>query len=204
MKATEMLNKVKDLLSGEATKSEDIQENPQEEVKLEQQSLVNGTVLEAELFESGKEVFIVTEDEKVALPLGDYELEDGRILKVEEEGMIASIGEVSEVESEEEAKEEEVEATEEAPVKKKIVSEITEEVYASKEELNELSSKIEELKTLLESKADIQEKEELAEEPVRIKHSPEATSKKDLNFFKPKGKFTTIDRVLANMAKFNK
>ena len=35
-------------------------------------------------------------------------------------------------------------------VKKKIVSEITEEVYASKEELNELSSKIEELKTLLE------------------------------------------------------
>jgi len=180
MKATEMLNKVKDLLSGEATKSEDIQENPQEEVKLEQQSLVNGTILEAESFESGKEVFIVTEDEKVALPLGDYELEDGRILKVEEEG------------------------TEEAPVKKKIVSEITEEVYASKEELNELSSKIEELKTLLEKKADIQEKEELAEEPVKIKHSPEADSKKDLNFFKPKGKFTTIDRVLANMAKFNK
>ena len=53
MKATEMLNKVKDLLSGEATKSEDIQENPQEEVKLEQQSLVNGTILEAESFESG-------------------------------------------------------------------------------------------------------------------------------------------------------
>lgn len=200
-----MLNKVKDLLSGEATKSEDIQENPQEEVKLEQQSLVNGTILEAESFESGKEVFIVTEDEKVALPMGDYELEDGRILKVEEEGMIASIGEVSEeVESEEEVKEEEVEATEETPVKKKIVSEITEEVYASKEELNELSLKIEELKTLLESKADIQEKEELAEEPVKIKHSPEADSKKDLNFFKPKGRFSTIDRVLANMAKFNK
>ena len=198
-----MLNKVKDLLSGEATKSEDIQEN-QEEVKLEQQSLVNGTVLEAESFESGKEVFIVTEDEKVALPLGDYELEDGRILKVEEEGMIASIGEVSEVESEEEAKEEEVEATEEAPVKKKIVSEITEEVYASKEELNELSSKIEELKTLLEKKADIQEKEELAEEPVKIKHSPEANSKKDLNFFKPRGSENSFDRVLANMAKYRK
>ena len=195
-----MLNKVKDLLSGEATKSEDIQENPQEEVKLEQKSLVNGTILEAESFESGKEVFIVTEDEKVALPLGDYELEDGKILKVEEEGIIASISEASE----EEEVEEEVEAQEETPVKKKIVSEITEEVYASKEELNELSSKIEELKTLLESKADIQEKEELAEEPVRIKHSPEATSKKDLNFFKPKGKFTTVDRVLANMAKFNK
>ena len=197
-----MLNKVKDLLSGEATKSEDIQENPQEEVKLEQQSLVNGTILEAESFESGKEVFIVTEDEKVALPMGDYELEDGRILKVEEEGMIASIGEASE-EVEQEV-EEEVEATEETPVKKKIVSEITEEVYASKEELNELSLKIEELKTLLESKADIQEKEELAEEPVKIKHSPEADSKKDLNFFKPKGRFSTIDRVLANMAKFNK
>lgn len=196
-----MLNKVKDLLSGEATKSEDIQEN-QEEVKLEQKSLINGTIIEAESFESGKEVFIVTEDEKVALPLGDYELEDGKILKVEEEGIIASISEASE-EVEEEI-EEEVEATEEAPVKKKIVSEITEEVYASKEELNELSSKIEELKTLLETKADIQEKAELAEEPVRIKHSPETNSKKDLNFFKPKGKFTTVDRVLANMAKFNK
>ena len=197
-----MLNKVKDLLSGEATKSEDIQENPQEEVKLEQQSLVNGTILEAESFESGKEVFIVTEDEKVALPMGDYELEDGRILKVEEEGMIASIGEASE-EVEQEV-EEEVEATEEAPVKKKIVSEITEEVYASKEELNELSLKIEELKTLLESKADIQEKEELAEEPVKIKHSPEANSKKDLNFFKPRGSENSFDRVLANMAKYRK
>ena len=53
-----------------------------EEVKLEQQALENGTVIEADSFEAGSEVFIVTEDEKVALPIGEYQLEDGRILVV--------------------------------------------------------------------------------------------------------------------------
>ena len=57
------------------------------EVKLETMKLSDGvTVLEAEMFEAGNEVFVVTEDEqKIALPIGEYELEDGRILVVVED-----------------------------------------------------------------------------------------------------------------------
>ena len=55
--------------------------------------LENGTTVEAEAFEAGNEIFIVTEDEKVALPVGTYSLEDARELVVDEEGVIASIGE---------------------------------------------------------------------------------------------------------------
>jgi len=90
MKATEMLNKIKTFL-GEDTA--DIVENIEQGVKLAQMTLENGTVLEAESFEAGQEVFILTDDEKVALPVGEYELEDGMILAVAEEGLIAEIKE---------------------------------------------------------------------------------------------------------------
>ena len=111
-----------------------------EEVKLEQQTLENGTVLEAEAFEAGNEIFIVTEDDKVAVPVGEYEMEDGRILVVAEEGLIAEIktGEEEEVE-EVEAKEEE------------------EEMYATKTELAEVKEMIEEIKAMLEPKEEMSE-----------------------------------------------
>ncbi len=76
-----MLNKIKTLL--------DIQ------VKLEDMKLENGTAIEAESFEKGKEVFILTDDERVALPVGEYILEDSRLLVVEEEGIIGDVREVS-------------------------------------------------------------------------------------------------------------
>ena len=77
MKANDMVNQIKTLLNIE--------------VKLEEMKLDNGTVVEAESFESGKEIFIVTDDDKVALPVGEYMLEDSRLLVVEEEGMIADL-----------------------------------------------------------------------------------------------------------------
>ena len=40
-------------------------------------------------------MFIVTDDEKVAMPVGEYILEDGRLVVVEEEGIIADVREVS-------------------------------------------------------------------------------------------------------------
>ena len=76
-----MLNQIKTLLNIE--------------VKLEETKLENGTVVSAESFEKGKEIFIVTDDEKVAMPVGEYLLEDGRLVVVEEEGTIADIREVS-------------------------------------------------------------------------------------------------------------
>jgi hypothetical protein len=121
MKATEMLNKIKTYLGEETT---DIVE--QEKVELAQAKLENGTVLEAEAFEAGNEIFIVSEDEKVAVPVGEYEMEDGKILVVTEEGLIA---EIKDAESEAEA-EEEVEAEKE------------EMGYVTKEELAEAVSEI--------------------------------------------------------------
>jgi hypothetical protein len=81
MKSTEMLNQIKTLLNIE--------------VKLEEMKLENGTVVSADSFEKGKEIFIVTDDEKVAMPVGEYLLEDGRLVVVEEEGSIADVREVS-------------------------------------------------------------------------------------------------------------
>ena len=88
MKSNQMLNQIKTLLNIE--------------VKLEQMKLENGTVVEADSFDAGNEIFIVTEEDKVALPVGDYILEDSRILVVTEEGMIAEIKEVSDEVPEEE------------------------------------------------------------------------------------------------------
>ena len=111
-----MLNQVKTLLGVE--------------VKLEQMKLENGTVLEADKFEAGNEIFIVTEDEKVALPVGEYVLEDGQTLVIEEEGII------KEMKSEnEEAKEVEVEVEAEEEEKEEMG-------YATKEELAEVKSMI--------------------------------------------------------------
>ena len=61
------------------------------EIKLAQMKLDNGTVLEAEMFEAGQPVFIINEEDRIALPIGEYILEDGMILVVSEEGIIAEI-----------------------------------------------------------------------------------------------------------------
>lgn len=188
-----MLNKVKELVGVEAS----------EEVKLAQATLENGTVIESEDFAVGSEVFIVTDDEKVALPVGDYTLEDGEQLKVEEEGIIASIGAAEE--STEEASEEEVEAAEE------------EMAYATKEELAEVKSMIEDIKAMIENKAEMSEevesteeveKEELSkveevEEKVeleKVTHNPEAEAQKELKLYGQKRQPTTMDRVFSRIS----
>lgn len=196
MKANDMLDQLKELLGMEVEA---------ENVELAQMKLENGTVLEAESFEAGGEVFIVTEDEKVAVPVGEYELEDGKMLVVTEEGIIAEIKEGGD---EEEAAEEEVEAAEE---EEKVEAE-----YATKEELAEIKSMVEEIKAMIEKEemsADelgntiteelaAQEKTELSEEPVqKVSHSPEASVEKKMNLFSQKRAFSTIDRVFNNLNK---
>ena len=83
MKSTQILEKIKTFL-GEETSDEVL-------VELAQAKLENGTVLEAEAFEAGKEIFIVSEDDRVAVPVGEYMMEDGRKLIVKEEGIIGEI-----------------------------------------------------------------------------------------------------------------
>ena len=87
MNATEILSKVKTLL-GVDPSNVDVK---LESVSLEEITLENGTVLSADKFETGNEVFIKTDDENVPLPIGEYELSDNRILIVKTEGMIEEI-----------------------------------------------------------------------------------------------------------------
>jgi hypothetical protein len=63
MKATEVLKRIMTELS--SVKEETV------EVKFEQMTLENGTVLEAEAFEAGNEVFIVNEEDRIAVPVGE-------------------------------------------------------------------------------------------------------------------------------------
>ena len=88
MNTNTVLNKVRELLGMQ--------------IELEQRKLDDGvTVVEADAFEAEAEIFIVTEDEqKIALPVGEYKLEDGMVIVVSEEGVIAEVKEAEEAEEE--------------------------------------------------------------------------------------------------------
>lgn len=133
MKPNEVINKIKTALSMK--------------VELEQAKLDDGvTVIESDSFEPGSEVFIVMEDERVALPIGEYMLDDGRMLMVEKEGIIAKIGEqVSEEESEEV-----VEPQLSEPMPKKIIESQVREMQFE-EEKPAVEEKVEETIETVES-----------------------------------------------------
>lgn len=160
------------------------------EVKLAQMALENGTIIEAEVFEAGASVFIVNEEDRIALPVGEYKLEDGMILIVAEEGIIAEIKEVeapAEV-VEEEAKVEEEQEMSEVKEPKRVIESVTKEMFFA--EIESLRKEIEELKL-----AKVQVKEvELSAEPLT--HNPDATTKRDVNLFSQNRTKTTFDSVL--------
>ena len=184
------------------------------EVKLEQMKLDNGAILEAEVFEAGAEIFVVAEDERVAVPVGEYEVE-GKTIIVSEEGII---GEVKEAGAEEEApaetEAEEVEEEElstETASPKKIVKSISEEMFFS--EIEKLRTEINELKlskteVVAEEVVELSEVKEdkvelSAEEVEGITHTPENLSdKKELNLYSQKGnKNTTRNRIFNKLNK---
>ena len=144
------------------------------DTKLEDQVLADGmTTIQADMFEAGENVFIVVPDaEPVPLPVGEYELADGKILVVKEEGVIDSIVEATE-ENTEEPKEEEIpveaeKTPEQAKVKKIVRSQVEEQHFSELEEkIAELEAKIVELSKVTDSVV------ELAEEPKPIQFNPE-------------------------------
>jgi hypothetical protein len=178
------------------------------EVKLETMLLSDGvSMLEADAFEAGQPVFILTEDEqRIPVPVGEYELEDMRILVVIEEGVIAEVREAAEVEEEVEveapAVEEEVEAaTETAPQAKKIVESIVKESFFS--EIEALKKENEELKAQLNLSTEVAEEVapvELSEEPKPISFNPENTQATDVFKFASKRNATTMDSVLSRIS----
>ena len=200
MKPTEMLKEIKTLLGIEL--SAEVEEVQAEETKVEfaQMTLENGTVLEAEEFAPEQEVFIITEEDKIALPVGEYAMEDGRILVVEEEGIIK---EIKSEEAEEEAPEVEVE----------VEAAEEEMAYVKKEEfaaaIDEIKAMIDEVKAGMEKKEEMAQveaevKAELAAQPAAapLRHNPEAQAQKEMFNYSTKKAGSTRDRVLAKLANF--
>lgn len=114
-------------------------------VELEKMELENGAVLESESFESGAEIFIVVDEDKVATPVGEYETKDGKVIVVAEEGVIAEIKDVSE---EEEAPAEEAPVAEEMAEDEEVTDVKEEEVPADDEIKNVINAIAEELAML--------------------------------------------------------
>lgn len=188
MKANDILNKIKNIVGEKVELSEN-------KIEMAEVTLENGTVLVAESFEAGNSIFIKTEDEQIALPVGEYELEGGKILVVVEEGLIDSIKEAAEEEVAEESKE----------VKETELEEEKEEMnYVTKEEF---TSAVEEIKAMIDEKLGDKEeiKEEVKEEekeelsavaPEPVKHNPEAEVDSKMNFKISENRIkTTKDRV---------
>jgi len=177
------------------------------EVKLEQMKLMDGvTILEADSFEAGNEVFIVTEDEqKIPLPVGEYEFEDGRMLIVVEEGVISEVKEkeVEEPEAEVEVETEKKEEMETSkPTAKKTIESVVKETFFS--EIEKLKEENETLKAELSKFKEFKETEvELAiEEEVKpISFNPENENKVEVVKIASKRPRTIMDSV---MNKINK
>ena len=168
------------------------------EVKLAQMALENGTIIEAEVFEAGASVFIVNEEDRIALPVGEYKLEDGMILIVAEEGIIAEIKEAV-VEEETPEAEVEVEVEQEmTEVKepKRVIESVTKEMFFA--EIDSLKKEIEALK-LAKTEVAV-ETVELSAEPLT--HNPEATTKRELHTFSQNRTKTTFDSVLNKISNF--
>ena len=179
------------------------------EVKLETMRLSDGvSMLEADAFEAGQPVFILTEDEqRIPVPVGEYELEDMRILVVIEEGVIAEVREAAEVEEEVEVEEtpeveEEVEAaTDTTPQAKKVIESIVKESFFS--EIEALKKENEELKAQLNLSTEVAEEVapvELSEEPKPISFNPENSQATDVFKFASKRNATTMDTVLSRIS----
>ena len=191
MKATEMLNKIKTYLGEDTT---DIVDNIQEKVELATAKLDNGTVLEAEAFEAGNEIFIVTEDERVALPVGDYTMEDGKMLVVAEEGIIAEIKDLEEAPAEEE-----VEAEEDLGyVTKEELAEAVSEIKAMIEDMKKEEMSEDEVELSEELPKEV--KEELSEPAAEpIAHNPEQKNNNIGVKFAQNRKPSTLDKVMSKI-----
>lgn len=174
------------------------------EIKLEQLTIDEGAAtLEAEVFEAGQPVFIVNEDERIPLPVGEYSLDNGFTLIVAEEGIISEYMETpaETEETEEEMPEEEVAMTEKpaaTPVAKKVVEAVTKETYFSKELHDALVAEITELKAQLNKKEEVVEVAEEVELSKPIQHNPESGKAPELHRYGKQGQ-NPLDNIFAKL-----
>jgi len=193
-KTTKILNEVKTLLGME--------------VKLAQMKLDNGTVLEADAFEAGNNVMIVTTDGNVALPIGEYTLEDGTILVCEQEGVIMDIKDAQTEEAMPESNHPAAEAAEpqmameeQTPSAKKIIDTISKESFFS--EIEALKKENIELKEQLLKLSEVKEEvvvesNEPAAEPIAF--NPENKKPVQLMQYGKNRPKTIMDSVISKIA----
>jgi len=198
MNLQEVFKKIELALTPSQDEAPEVQ---QEEVKVEMANmkLADGTLLEAESFEAGQNVFLVGEDEeRIAAPVGEHNLEDGRVLVIVEEGVIAEIREAAAEEVEEEVEVEQ--AAEEVEME-----------YVSKEEF---SAAIEELKEMIAGMMPKEEEmsAEATEEQVEVEMSADEApaakkvtaapveKKQDLVQFSKKAGANTLGRVMSKLS----
>lgn len=167
------------------------------EIQLEQMTLDNGTVIEAEVFEAGQPVFIVNGEDRVALPKGDYILDNGMILVVVVDGEIAEIKEATPAQEETPEVEVEVEQAAEPTAPKKVIESTVKESHFSKEDVDALKSEIEALKTELASMKEVKEVE-LSAEPLT--HNPDARPNVEKILYSQNRVMTTFDKVMSKIA----
>jgi len=128
MKNTEILSRINALL--------------RRNVKLEQQTLDNGTVIEADSFEVGMPIFAIDGENKTPLEIGSYLLADGNTLEVYEIGMIGELASpAAEAEETEMSAEPEEETKEEAPAEE-VAPETEVELEAAPVTLEEILTKV--------------------------------------------------------------
>jgi hypothetical protein len=186
--AKDILNRVYDIVMGKES-AEEIK------VELAQVKTMDGeAIFDAEAFEVGQAVFIVTEEGNIPVPMGEYMLEDGMKIEVDEQGVIVEVS----IEGEEEVVEEVIEAKDEIEkeetgmmesMPKKVVKSKTEmeESYFSKIEtrLSAIEKANEDLKAVnVQLSAENEElKKQLAESPAEhTKFNPEAKTETNVQF----------------------
>lgn len=152
------------------------------EVKLEQAKLQDGvTIVEADSFEAGESIVVVTEDDqRIPLPMGEYVMENGMTIVVVEEGIISEVKEMEQPDQETEIEIEAEKKPENDMTKiKKTVESMVKETFFS-----EIQSKDQEIERLKAELAQMQS-------PKPIVHNPESAVETE-----QKAPRTTRDLVL--------
>ena len=186
-------------------------EESTEKVELAQQKTADGeAIFDADAFEVGNAVFIVTEEGNIPVPMGSYMLEEGLKIEVDEQGVIVEVS----TEGEEEVVEEVVEAKDE-PMKEEVMESAPKKVVKSKTEMEEsyfsafetrlsaIEKANEDLKSLNVKLSEENEelKKQLEETPApHTKFNPDAEAQREVKFkIGAKRQETIQDRVFNSL-----
>ena len=183
MEAKEILNKIKEIVGIELNA-----DKKPVKVELMESKLDNGTVITYDELKEGSPVFIVSEDENIALPVGRYE-HDGKILVVEEDGVLARI-EDAKVDVDVEVKEDMAEVGDWEGMEKRIQN--LEDAVSSLKTDHENMSKSEVPKETLSAI-------EVEAEPIY--HSPETKADTKVQFKETKNPDSILNRVFNTINK---